>query len=44
MALDGIGLMGDGGHTVNETADLKTLPSQAKRIAVTLLRVSEGKR
>jgi len=44
MALDGIGLMGDGGHTVNETADLKTLPSQAKRIAVTMLRLSEGKR
>jgi len=44
MALDGIGLMGDGGHTVNETADLKTLPSQAKRIAVTLLRLSEGRR
>jgi glutamate carboxypeptidase len=44
MALDGIGLMGDGGHTVNETADLKTFPSQAKRIAVTLLRVSEGRR
>jgi len=44
MALDGIGLMGDGGHTASETADLKTLPSQAKRIAVTLLRLSEGKR
>src|SRR5881296_4254437 len=44
MALDGIGLMGDGGHTVNETASLKTLPSQAKRIAVTLLRLSEGPR
>jgi len=44
MALDGIGLMGDGGHTVNETADLKTLPSQAKRIAVTLLCLSEGRR
>lgn len=44
MALDGIGLMGDGGHTVEETADLRTLPSQAKRIAVTLLRLSEGRR
>src|SRR5262245_4298517 len=44
MALDGIGLMGDGGHTADETADLRTLPSQAKRIAVTLLRLSEGRR
>jgi len=43
MALDGIGLMGDGGHTAKETADLRTLPSQAKRMAVTLLRLSEGK-
>lgn len=40
MALDGIGLMGDGGHTVKETADLRTLPSQAKRAAVTLLRLA----
>jgi len=40
MALDGIGLMGDGGHTVEETADLRTLPSQAKRAAVTMLRLA----
>jgi glutamate carboxypeptidase len=40
MALDGIGLMGEGGHTVRETADLRTLPSQAKRAAVTLLRLA----
>ena len=40
-ALDGIGLMGDGGHTVRETADLRTLPSQAKRAAVLLWRLSK---
>ena len=40
MALDGIGLMGSGGHTVLETADLRTLPSQAKRAAVLLARLS----
>lgn len=42
MALDGIGLMGSGGHTVLETADLRTLPSQAARIAVTLARMSRA--
>jgi len=41
MAMDGVGLMGDGGHTVQETADLRTLPSQAKRAALTLLRLAE---
>jgi len=40
MILDGIGLMGDGGHTVNETADLRTLPSQMKRAALLLYRLS----
>jgi glutamate carboxypeptidase len=39
MILDGIGLMGDGGHTVNETADLRTLPSQTKRAALLLYRL-----
>jgi glutamate carboxypeptidase len=42
MILDGVGLMGDGGHTVNETADLATLPSQTKRAAILLHRL--GKR
>src|SRR5215831_18004917 len=42
MAIDGIGLMGSGGHTVEETADLRTLPSQAKRAAVLLWRLSQG--
>lgn len=40
MALDGLGLMGTGGHTVEETADLRTLSSQAKRAAVLLYRLS----
>jgi glutamate carboxypeptidase len=41
MILDGIGLMGDGGHTVNETADLATLPSQTKRAALVLYRLTK---
>ena len=40
MILDGIGMMGDGGHTVNETADLSVLPSQTKRAALLLYRLS----
>ncbi len=39
MILDGVGLMGSGGHTVNETADLTTLPMMTKRIAVVLARL-----
>jgi len=39
-ALDGVGLMGPGGHTAEETADLSTLPVQAKRVAVLLLRIA----
>ena len=39
MILDGVGLMGSGGHTVDETADLRTLPSMAKRMAVLLARL-----
>jgi glutamate carboxypeptidase len=39
MILDGIGLMGADDHTVKETADLATLPSQTKRAAVMLYRL-----
>jgi glutamate carboxypeptidase len=39
MALDGIGLMGTGGHTERETADLKTLVPMAQRAAVLLARL-----
>jgi glutamate carboxypeptidase len=41
MALDGLGLMGDGGHTVRETADLATLPSQTKRAALLMYRLRD---
>lgn len=40
-AIDGVGLMGAGGHTVDEVADLRTLPMQAKRVAVLLYRLSK---
>ena len=40
MILDGVGLMGRDDHTVNETADLRTLGSQTKRAAITLMRIS----
>jgi glutamate carboxypeptidase len=40
--LDGIGLMGTDDHTPQETADLTTLPSQTKRAAVLMLRLSKG--
>lgn len=44
MILDGVGLMGGGGHTVNETADMRTLPSQTKRVAVLLARLQRQSR
>ncbi len=40
MALDGIGLMGRNDHSEQETADLGTLPSQTKRAAVLLHRLT----
>lgn len=42
MILDGVGLMGGGGHTVHETADMRTLPSQTKRMAVLLARLQKN--
>jgi glutamate carboxypeptidase len=44
MILDGVGLMGANDHTVNETADLATLPSQSKRVALLLSRLRALKR
>ncbi len=41
--LDGIGLMGSGGHTVEETADLTTLPTQTQRAALLLYRLGQGR-
>jgi glutamate carboxypeptidase len=40
MALDGVGLGSTGGHTVNETANLKSLTMQAKRTAILLYRLN----
>jgi glutamate carboxypeptidase len=40
MALDGLGLMGTGGHTVEETGDLRTVGWNAKRVAILLGRLS----
>jgi glutamate carboxypeptidase len=40
MILDGVGLMGHDDHTPGETADLRTLPTQAKRAALTLYRLT----
>jgi glutamate carboxypeptidase len=44
MAIDGLGLKGSGGHTVEETADLSLLAPQAKRVAVLLARLADGRR
>ncbi len=40
MVLDGLGLMGSGGHTDQETADLSTLPTQTAKAAVLLDRMA----
>lgn len=42
MALDGLGLAGTGGHTIEETGNLRTLPRQAARAAVLLKRLVES--
>ncbi len=39
MILDGIGMRGDGGHTVSETADLAAFPTQIARAALLLSRL-----
>jgi glutamate carboxypeptidase len=43
MAIDGLGLGSAGGHTVNETADPRTIPMQAKRAAVLFYRLTQEK-
>jgi glutamate carboxypeptidase len=40
MAMDGIGMGGAGGHTVNEVADLKSMTMEAKRAAILLHRLT----
>ncbi|WP_347136809.1 M20/M25/M40 family metallo-hydrolase [Parahaliea mediterranea] len=42
QAIDGLGLMGEGGHTVDEVADMRTLPRQAARAALLLHRLAAG--
>jgi glutamate carboxypeptidase len=39
-ALDGMGLAGTGGHTVEEAADLRSLPIMAKRAAILIHRLT----
>jgi len=41
-ALDGLGVVGDGGHTVEEMVDLRTLPFMAKRAAVLIYRLTRA--
>lgn len=41
--IDGVGLMGHDDHTPGETADLSTLPSQTKRAAILLYRLSQSR-
>lgn len=41
MAMDGLGLRSQGGHTVNETADPRTVAMQAKRVGVLLYRLTK---
>jgi len=41
MAIDGLGLSGSGGHTVDETARMSALPSQSKRAALLLYRLQQ---
>ncbi|MFT5451623.1 MAG: glutamate carboxypeptidase [Enterobacterales bacterium] len=41
MSLDGLGLMGSGGHTDNEIADMNTFSMQIKRAAVLMHRLGE---
>jgi len=40
--IDGLGLGGNGGHTVHERADLSTLPLQAGRAALLMRRLARG--
>jgi len=41
MVIDGIGLSGHDDHSEKETADLPMLPSQTKRAAILMLRLSQ---
>lgn len=41
MALDGLGIAGSGGHTVNENANIHYLSIDAKRAAVLISRLAQ---
>lgn len=41
-ALDGLGLMGTGGHTKNEVADMSTLKRNTEKAALLIYRLSQG--
>ena len=41
MAMDGLGLMGDGGHTVNEVADITSLTKNIQKTAILIYRLSK---
>lgn len=43
MGLDGMGMGGTQGHTVNEAGDLKTFPMQTKRAAILMYRLLTDK-
>jgi len=43
MAIDGLGMSGTGGHTVEETGVLSSLPSQAKRAALLMYRLYQSR-
>ncbi len=42
MGIDGMGMGGTQGHTVNEAGDIRTLPMQTKRAAVLMYRLFKG--
>jgi glutamate carboxypeptidase len=43
-ALDGLGVVGDGGHTVSEKVDIRTIPFMAKRAAVLIYRLTNSEK
>ena len=42
-AIDGLGLLGSGGHTIHETADMRTFEMNMKRAALLIYRISGDK-
>jgi glutamate carboxypeptidase len=42
MIIDAVGLKGTDDHSPSETADLRTLPMQAKRAAILMLRLGKS--